>query len=151
MSPVGVIHDVMTLAKWGRQTTGMFKLSRSLSTLNASRSKLFVAMVQHFLFRHGHDRFSCSDFTASGNWDIFLNIINVEAQHGLTEAHLVKTLYGLVAVRCRSFDCMMCSKGDEPWAQAGQMTFARMRCGSRSPAGFRGIRLRTIWGLGCRP
>jgi hypothetical protein len=38
---------------------------------------------------------------------------------------------GLVAVRCRSFDSVMCSKGDEPWAQSGRMNFAKMRCGSR--------------------
>ena len=54
-----------------------------------------MALVEHFLFRYNHDRFGRSDFTAPGNWDIFLNIINVEAQQGLTEAHLVKTLYGL--------------------------------------------------------
>ena len=29
-----------------------------------------------------------------GNWDIFLNVINVEARTGCTLAHLLKTLYG---------------------------------------------------------
>ena len=38
---------------------------------------------------------------------------------------------GLVTVWCRSFDSVMCSKGDEVWAQSGRMNFARMRCGSR--------------------
>ena len=38
---------------------------------------------------------------------------------------------GPVAVWCRFFDHVMCSKGDEPWALAGQMNFARMRCGLR--------------------
>ena len=41
------------------------------------------------------------------------------------------TRFGLVAVRCRSFDGVMCSEGDEPWAQSGRMNFARMRCVSR--------------------
>ena len=94
--PVGVIHDVFTIAKWGRHAKGMFKISKSLTTLNVSRGKLFVALIEHYLFRYNHDRFSRSDFTAPCNWDIFLNIINVEAQDGLTEAHLVKTLYGIV-------------------------------------------------------
>jgi hypothetical protein len=40
-------------------------------------------------------------------------------------------LSGPVAVWCRSFDHVMCSKGDEPWAQAERMNFARTRCGSR--------------------
>jgi len=93
--PVGVIHDVMTIAKWGRHTKGVFKLSKSLSSLATSRGKLFTELAQHYLFRYNHDRFSRSDFTAPGNWDIFLNVINVEAEQGLTEAHLTKTLYGL--------------------------------------------------------
>ncbi|AUH33742.1 PAAR domain-containing protein [Paracoccus tegillarcae] len=38
---------------------------------------------------------------------------------------------GPVAVWCRSFDHVMCSKGDEPWAQSGRMNFARMQCGLR--------------------
>lgn len=41
------------------------------------------------------------------------------------------TSIGLVAVWCRSFDSVMCSKGDEPCAQSGRMNFARMLCGSR--------------------
>ena len=45
-------------------------------------------------------------------------------EHGISNA-------GLVAVWCRSFDSVMCSKGDELWAQSGRMNFARMRCGSR--------------------
>ncbi|WP_271437105.1 hypothetical protein [Lentibacter algarum] len=93
--PVGVIHDVMTIAKWGRHTKGVFKLSKSLSALATSRGKLFTELARQYLFRYNHDRFSRSNFTAHGNWDIFLNVINVEAQEGLTEAHLVKTLYGL--------------------------------------------------------
>lgn len=39
-----------------------------------------------------------------------------------------EALSGPVAVWCRSFDGIMCSKGDEPWAQARRMSFARMRC-----------------------
>lgn len=38
---------------------------------------------------------------------------------------------GPVTVWCRSFDHVMCSKGDEPWAQSGRMNFVRTRCGSR--------------------
>jgi hypothetical protein len=34
---------------------------------------------------------------------------------------------GPVTVLCRSFDHILCSKGDEPWAQAGRMNFAKMR------------------------
>ena len=39
--------------------------------------------------------------------------------------------FGLVTVWCRSFGHVMCSKGEELWAQEEQTNFARMRCGSR--------------------
>ena len=95
VAPVMVIHDILTIAKWGRHTKGKFKLSKSLKSLAEHRGKLFAELAPQYLFRYNHGRLSRIDFTAPGNWDIFLNIINVEAQQGLTEAHLVKTLYGL--------------------------------------------------------
>ena len=58
-------------------------------------------------------------------------------EHGMSSASFYKWrskyggMDGLVAVWCRSFDSVMCSKGDEPWAQPGRKNFARMRCGSR--------------------
>ncbi len=93
--PVMVIHDVLSIAKWGRHTKGKFQLSKSLRSLSEHRGKLFVKFSEQYLFRYNHGRLSRIDFTAPGNWDIFLNIINVEAEQGLTEAHLTKTLYGL--------------------------------------------------------
>jgi hypothetical protein len=39
----------------------------------------------------------------------------VRSKHGATESEIAKA--GLVAVWCRSFDSVMCGKGDEPWAQ----------------------------------
>ena len=93
--PVMVIHDLLTIAKWGRHIKGRFQLSKSLKSLAAHRGQLFGELAQQYLFRYNHGRLSRIDFTAPGNWDIWLNIINVEAQQGLTEAHMVKILYGL--------------------------------------------------------
>ena len=38
---------------------------------------------------------------------------------------------GPVAIWCRSFDNILCSKGDELWDKYGRMNFVRMLCGSR--------------------
>ena len=58
---------------------------------------------------------------------------NHDPEHGLRAAARAEELRGTgpVTVWCRSFDHVMCSKGDEPWAQAERMNFARTRCGSR--------------------
>jgi hypothetical protein len=42
-----------------------------------------------------------------------------------------RVFIGLVTVWCRSFDHVMCSKGEQLWAQEEQTNFAKMRCGSR--------------------
>ena len=83
--PVMVIHDVMTIAKWGRHIKGRFQLGKSLKSLAAHRGQLFGELAQQFLFRYNHGRMSRIDFEAPGDWRDFLNIINVEAHEGLTE------------------------------------------------------------------
>ncbi|WP_394199567.1 hypothetical protein [Litoreibacter albidus] len=90
-----VVHDLMVVAKFGRHTKGKFQVSKTAKDLSSRRAKFFAKIAETYLFEYNHARNARSEFTALGNWDIFLNIINVEAEQGLTEAHLVKTLYGL--------------------------------------------------------
>jgi hypothetical protein len=90
-----VVHDVMFVAKFGRHTKGKFQVSKAAKDLSSKRGKFFAKIAETYLFEYNHARNARSEFTAPGNWDIFLNIINVEAEQGLTEAHLVKTLYDL--------------------------------------------------------
>ena len=53
---------------------------------------------------------------------------NPDRTEALIDASRHQWTYGPVAVWCRSFDSVMCSKGDEPWAQEERKNFARMRC-----------------------
>ena len=93
--PAMVVHDLMIVAKFGRHVKGRFQVSKKARELAARRGAFFGRIAETYLFDYNHARTSRSEFMAPGNWDIFLNIINVEAEAGLTEAHLVKTLYGL--------------------------------------------------------
>ncbi|WP_417264603.1 hypothetical protein [Celeribacter sp.] len=95
VAPAMVVHDLMTVMKLGRHVKGKFQVSKKASALAAKRGAFFAHLAETFLFRYNHARTARFEFTAPGNWDIFLNIINVEAEQGLTEPHLVKTLYGL--------------------------------------------------------
>jgi len=90
-----VTHDMMIVAKFGRHAKGKFQISKKAKDLALRRGAFFAQIAETYLFEYNHARNARSEFTAPGNWDIFLNIINVEAEQGLTEAHLVKTLYGL--------------------------------------------------------
>ena len=90
-----VAHDLLIIAKLGRHVKGKFQLSKRASDLAQARGAFFKLIAETYLFAYDHGHDSRHGFIAPGNWDIFLNIINVEAEQGLTEAHLVKTLYGL--------------------------------------------------------
>jgi hypothetical protein len=93
--PVMVLHEVLVLAKLGRHVKQRFVIGTKAAKLMASRGQLFGILAQTYLFQYNHNRTSRFDYAGLGNWDIFFNIINVEAEQGLTEQHLVKTLYGL--------------------------------------------------------
>jgi hypothetical protein len=90
-----VSHDLLNIAKLGRHVKGKFQLSKRASDLAQARGAFFKLIAETYLFAYDHGHDSRHGFIAPGNWDIFLNIINVEVEEGLTEAHLVKTLYGL--------------------------------------------------------
>ncbi|AUQ52414.1 hypothetical protein PhaeoP83_04196 (plasmid) [Phaeobacter inhibens] len=95
VAPAMVVHDLMIVMKLGRHVKGKFQVSKKARALASNRGAFFADLAETYLFRYNHARTARSEFTAPGNWDIFLNIINVEAEQGLTEPHLVKTLYGL--------------------------------------------------------
>jgi hypothetical protein len=46
----------------------------------------------------------------------------------LMQAQRLEGRVGPVTVWCRSFDSILCNKGDELWDEHGQMNSARMRC-----------------------
>jgi len=94
MLPVMVIHDLMILAKLGRQYKGTFRLTAKAKELADDPGALFALLADTYLFQYDHARTSRFEETAPGNWDVFLNVINVEAEGGVTEADLVKTFYG---------------------------------------------------------
>ena len=93
--PVMVVHDLMMLARLGRQYKGAFRLTTKANSLADNPGALFAMLVDTYLFQYNHARTTRFEETAPGNWEIFLNIINVEAEGGVSEAELVKTFYGL--------------------------------------------------------
>lgn len=95
VAPAMVVHNLLIAMKLGRHVKGKFQVSKKAIALASSRGAFFADLAETYLFRYNHAQTARSEFTAPGNWDIFLNIINVEAEQGLTEPHLVKSLYGL--------------------------------------------------------
>lgn len=93
--PLGDIHFLLTTLKMGRHYKGQFKLTKAGSKLVSQPGRLFGIITPFYLFEINHTGYTrFSDGPLVGNWDMFMNILNVEAEDGITGADLRRTLYG---------------------------------------------------------
>lgn len=93
--PLELLHGLMILMKLGRHYKGQFKLTRAGQALVGHPGQIFGTVVPFFLFRVDHTGFSrFDDEPIPGNWDIFLNVLNVETEDGATGADLRRVFYG---------------------------------------------------------
>jgi hypothetical protein len=92
--PVSDIHELLKGLKLGRHFKGKFVLTKAGKDLIADPGRIFSQLTPHFLFGFDHGAHLRAEDQVLGNWDIFLNVINVEADHGTSRFALRKTLYG---------------------------------------------------------
>lgn len=92
--PVSDIHELLKGVKLGRHYKGKFLLTKAGKELVANPAQLFSQLVPNFLFRLDHGAHLRAEDQLLGNWDVFLNVINVEADHGTSRSALRRTLYG---------------------------------------------------------
>ena len=93
--PLGDIHFLLTTLKMGRHYKGQFKSTKAGTEVSQHPGQLFGIITPFYLFEVNHTAYTrFSDGPLLGNWDMFLNILNVEAEDGITGADLRQTLYG---------------------------------------------------------
>ena len=93
--PLGDIHFLLTTLKMGRHYKGQFKLSKAGQELVGHPGRIFGIVTPFYLFEVNHARFSrFDDEPILGNWDVFLNELNVETEDGATGADLRRVLFG---------------------------------------------------------
>lgn len=93
--PLSELHDVLLAAKLGRHFKGEFRLTAAGKSLVGRPGALFDVMAPFYLLRMDHARYARRDREPVLNsWDIYLNIINVEADGGATGEHLRQVLFG---------------------------------------------------------
>jgi len=93
--PLTLLHDLMIAMKLGRHYKGEFKLTKAGKALVDHPGQIFAEIVPFYLFRVDHAQLSrFDDDPILGNWDIFLNVLNVETENGATGADLRRVLYG---------------------------------------------------------
>lgn len=93
--PLMDLHDVMIALKICRHYKGQFKLTKAGQGLVGRPGRIFGIVTPFYLFEVNHARFSrFNDEPILGNWDVFLNVLNVETEDGATGADLRQVLFG---------------------------------------------------------
>lgn len=93
--PLIVLHDVLIGAKLARHHKDAMRLTALAKTLKARPAELWALLANTLLCVLDHSRYTRDGDTLVGSWNIFLNIINVEAQIAVTEEHLCAVLFGV--------------------------------------------------------
>jgi hypothetical protein len=93
--PLEVLHFLLISLRLGRHYKGEFRLTKRGAELAQSPGRLFAELIPHFVLRIDHSSYQRFDDRPFGKWDVWMNVINVEADHGSTEAALFQAFYGV--------------------------------------------------------
>lgn len=93
--PVYVMHFLLMHMKLGRHVKGKWKFNKKAIELSKNPARMQFELTVEFLFEFDHCNLQRAPFVAPGNWDIWLNIINIEAHTGVSEGELLRIFYGL--------------------------------------------------------
>lgn len=107
--PLAIMHELLLSTRLARHRQGALHMTRLARQLRADPAALWALLARQFLFATDHTGYTRFGDRPFGNWGIFLNVINVEAQGGLSKDRLCEVLYGpeksdglLDAVRTRA-------------------------------------------------
>lgn len=92
--PLEVLHYLLISLRLGRHFKGEFRLTKRGAELARAPGRLFAELIPHFVLRIDHASYARFDDRPFGKWDVWMNVINVEADHGTTEAALYEAFYG---------------------------------------------------------
>jgi len=92
--PLEVLHCLLITLRLGRHFKGEFRLTKRGAELAQAPALLFAELIPFFVLEIDHASYARFEDRPFGKWDIWMNVINVEADHGSTERALYKAFYG---------------------------------------------------------
>lgn len=92
--PLEVLHRVLIALRLGRHFKGEFRLTKRGAELAQAPTRLFAEIIPFFVFQIDHASYARFEERPFGKWDVWMNVINVEADHGTTERALFAAFYG---------------------------------------------------------
>jgi hypothetical protein len=92
--PLEVLHFLLIELRLGRHFKDEFRLTKRGKELAQSPGRLFVELIPYFVHEVDHTSYARFDDQPFGNWDIWMNVINVEADRGISDVALYQKFYG---------------------------------------------------------
>jgi len=92
--PLEVLHYLLITLRLGRHFKGEFKLTKRGAELAQSPGRLFSELIPFFVLKVDHASYARFNERPFGKWDVWMNVINAEADHGTTERDLYAAFYG---------------------------------------------------------
>ena len=89
-----LLHFLLIELKLGRHYKAHFKITKRGADLLTTPSQLLNTLVPSFLMNMDHSSYSRSGEQPLGTWDVWLNVLNVEAENAATELELYQVFYG---------------------------------------------------------
>ncbi len=90
--PLWVLHYELINLRFARHYRRHLALTKAGRPIIESRFKSFHFLTKHLML--GSHRFQFGRDRLRGNWDIWLNVLDVEAEGGVTGKYLTHVLYG---------------------------------------------------------
>lgn len=91
--PLELLHFLLIHLRLGRHFKGEFHLTKRGAALAKTPGKLFDELIPFYVLQMDHAAYSRFDDRPFGSWDVWLNVINVEADQGSTERDLYAAFY----------------------------------------------------------
>lgn len=92
--PLELLHYLLISSRLGRHFKGEFRLTKRGVELAQTPGKLFAELIPFFVLEIDHASYVRLNERPFGKWDVWMNVINVEADHGTTERALFASFYG---------------------------------------------------------
>ena len=92
--PLELLHYLLIQLKLGRHYKEEFRVTKRGAELAQSPGRLFAELIPFYVLRIDHSSYARIDDRPFGKWDVWLNVINMEADHGSTERKLFAVFYG---------------------------------------------------------
>ena len=92
--PLEVLHYLLITQRLGRHFKGEFRLTKRGAELARAPARLFTELIPFFVLEIDHASYARFEERPFGKWDVWMNVINVEADHGITERALFAAFYG---------------------------------------------------------